>query len=405
MTHCARLALAMVATILIGACTAIQPIAPTAPAGSTAGSPAPALEPQQVSTDTQGLPYSWQANLVPATPYTADQPPGPTGLPEHIEINFGVVDPADRQPGDPILYIIPVNAYRALWDQAGNPQVSATIDQIFKWTTALQSPPPTSGLPALPTEEIGGVNDLAVQIGRVEAETDSASRSGYRFVGRWAQDANPVTNQGLRYVYQGFTNDGAYLVAFFYPVTTQQLPNDVAAMPQAEMDAFNAGPQGYIQAQAETLNSLASSDWQPNLATLDAVVASLRIQGMPATGLHDGTWHWVASTSSDHKTPVANPEKYRVIYHDDGRLEWVADCNKGSGGYTWTGGVVGGMRTDLPAATLPDCGPDSLSQQLYDSLRAAQDFRIQPGGDRLHLNMPAGGPVLNFVQAGAAAAP
>ena len=82
------------------------------------------IQPQQVSIDTQGLPYSWQANLVPATPYDASQPPGPMGLPEHIEINFGVTDPADKQPGDPIMYIIPVTAYEQMWDQAGNPYVT-----------------------------------------------------------------------------------------------------------------------------------------------------------------------------------------------------------------------------------------------------------------------------------------
>ena len=42
------------------------------------------IKPQQVSIDTQGLPYSWQANLVPATPYDASQPPGPMGLPQHM---------------------------------------------------------------------------------------------------------------------------------------------------------------------------------------------------------------------------------------------------------------------------------------------------------------------------------
>ena len=78
------------------------------------------IQPQQVSIDTQGLPYSWQANLAPETPYDASQPPGPMGMPEHIEINFGVTDPADRQPGDPVMYIIPVTAYEQMWDQAGN---------------------------------------------------------------------------------------------------------------------------------------------------------------------------------------------------------------------------------------------------------------------------------------------
>jgi hypothetical protein len=71
------------------------------------------------------------------------------------------------------------------------------------------------GWPALPPEEISGVNDLAVQAGRAVSDESSAARRGFRFVGRWAQDANPVTNQSLKYAYQGFTNDGKYLVTFF----------------------------------------------------------------------------------------------------------------------------------------------------------------------------------------------
>ena len=205
------------------------------------------IQPQQVSIDTQGLPYAWQANLVPATPYDASQPPGPMGLPEHIEINFGVTDPADKQPGDPVMYIIPVTAYEQMWDAAGNPSVTATITKIYSSTVALQSPPPTSGMPALPPEQITGYNDLAVQIGRVQSEVDSASRSGYRFVGRWAQDANPVTAESrLWYTYQGFTNDGQYLVNFFYPVTTAKLPKQ-ADMTDGGMGQVQHRPAGLHQ--------------------------------------------------------------------------------------------------------------------------------------------------------------
>ena len=198
------------------------------------------IQPQQVSIDTQGLPYSWQANLAPETPYNASQPPGPMGLPQHIEINFGVTDPADKQPGDPIMYIIPVTAYEQMWNQAGESVVTRTTTQIYTSTVALQSPPPTAGLPALPPEQISGVNDLAVQISRAKSDLDSASRSGYRFVGRWAQDANPVTAESrLWYTYQGFTNDGQYLVNFFYPVTTAKLPKQ-ADLTDAEWTSSTA---------------------------------------------------------------------------------------------------------------------------------------------------------------------
>ena len=370
--------------------------------GAPQDSSADMIQPEQVSIDTQGLPYSWQPNLVPATPYDVSQPPGPMGLPEHIQINFGVTDPADRQSGDPIMYIIPVTAYEQLWDDAANPYITGMITQIYSLTVALQSPPPTAGLPALPPEVVSGYNDLAVQIGRAKSDVDSASRSGYRFVGRWAQDANPVTAESrLWYTYQGFTNDGQYLVNFFYPVTTAKLPKQ-ADLTGAEMDKFNSDPQAYIKSQAETLNALAPADWQPDLSQLDALVGSLRIVGMLRSGLHDVVWQWTGSTYQGKQNPITDPALYEVEYGSDGTLSVKADCNRASGTYTYNGGMVGGVRVTMGPTTLAACGPDSRSEELINSLMAAQDYRVQPGGTQLKLNMPAGGPVLSFQASGAA---
>ena len=64
------------------------------------GGPAPGsvgIDPSQISLDTQGLAASWEAVVVPLQPYDESQPPGPQGLPEHIEILFGVTDPAERE--------------------------------------------------------------------------------------------------------------------------------------------------------------------------------------------------------------------------------------------------------------------------------------------------------------------
>jgi heat shock protein HslJ len=372
-------------------------------AAATSEPSADMIQPQQVSIDTQGLPYSWQANLVPETPYDTSQPPGPTGLPQHIEINFGVTDPADKQPGDPVMTIIPVIAYEQMWDDAANPYVTGTVSRIYTWTVAIQSPPPTAGLPALPPEQVSGYNDFAVQIGRAASDVDSASRSGYRFVGRWAQDANPVTAESrLWYTYQGFTNDGQYLVSFFYPVTTAKLPEQ-ADLTGAEMDKFNSDPQAYIKAQAEMLNALPPSDWQPALSQLDALMGSLRIQGMSQSGLHDVVWQWTGSTYQGKQNPIADPSLYQVAYGSDGTLSVKADCNQASGTYTYDGGMVGSVRVIMGPSTLAACGPDSRSEELINSLMAAQDYRVQPGGSELKLNMPAGGPVLSFQASGAAA--
>jgi hypothetical protein len=392
-----RVAALAVLAVLLAACVPVPP--PTQTPGR-----AGMIQPQQVSIDTQGLPYSWQANSVAATPYDTSQPPGPMGLPQHIEINFGIVNPGDKKPGDPIMYIIPVDAYEEMWDSAGNPAVTSTVSRIYTMTVALPAPAPTSGMPALPFEEITGYNDLAVQAGRVKSDGDSASKSGSRFVGRWAQDANPVTSESrLMYTYQGFTNDGQYLVSFFYPVTTAALPrqSDLSA---TEIEEFNSDPQAYIKAQAETLDALLPSDWQPDLMQLDELVASLRIEGMPATGLHDVVWQWTGTTYQGKQKPIADPAQYEVVYGTDGTLRVKADCpeghgifdNNASGTYTYDGGMVGSVRVLMGPSTPAACGPDSRSEELINSLMAAQDYRVLPGGGQLQLNMPADGPVLGF---------
>ncbi len=372
-----------------------RPAAAQVPAPAT--SSATALQPSQIKLDTQGLPYAWQAVSVPATPYDASQPPGPKGLPEHIEILFGAATPAERQPGTPIMYIIPVDAYRQMWDSAGNPSVSDTIAKIYTRTIAIPSPVPTSGWPALPPEEVVGRNDLAVQVGRAATNDLSASKSGYRLVGRWAQDANPVTNQGLRYVYQGFTNDGKYLVTFFYPVTTKKLPNTTADLSAAEQAKFAADPQAYIQQQADQLNTLSPADWDPDLTKLNALVGSLQIEGMKPAGLLDQTWKWVGTEAiGGQLQPLADPRAYEVLFKSDGTVAYKIDCNSGSGTFTYEGGMVGNLRTTLGPMTLAECNDAGQGQQLVNGLLAAQNYKVRPGGTTFELVLPAGGGSLVF---------
>ena len=361
------------------------------------------LNPAQISLDTQGLPYPWQANAVPATAYDASQPPGPAGLPDHIQINFGTMDPTNRQPTDPVMYIIPVDAYRQLWDDAGNEGVSNMIDAIYQKTIALPYPPEIGGMPALPYEVVVGVNDIAAQVSRTNPTDISASKSGYRFWGRFAQSPNPVSNQHMQYVYQGFTNDGKYLVAFFYPpVTTSELPNSAAEVPQTELDAMMADMTGYFQATAEKLNALPTSAWEPDLATLDALVASLTIVNMPAAGIEGQVWQWVAQSDGYQETPAPSGSEYFVTFYGDGRLAFQADCNSGTGVFDASGGMVGSLATELGAMTLAACGPDSQSENLIGVLQAAQNYQVHPGGAMMELVLPAGGGSLIFAAVGPA---
>ena len=367
------------------------------------GGPAPGsvgIDPSQISLDTQGLPYSWQPVVVPTQPYDDSQPPGPQGLPEHIEILFGVTDPADRQPTDPIMFIIPVESYEAMYEANGNESIINQMNNIAELTYALPNPAPTSGYPALPTApytNVIGANDLAVQVGRAAANEESASKNGFRFVGRWAQDANPVSNQGLQYVYQGFTNDGAYLVSFFYPVSTAQLPPTSGEVTQEDMDKFNSDFQAHINDKAAMLNSLSTSDWDPDLATLDALVGSLQIEGMAASGLQEKQWQWASTVdSSDKETAVDRSADYTIYFEDDGNFHFQADCNNGGGVYTFEGGFNGQVNMQVGPMTRAACPADSRSDEMVNNLFAIQDYRLLPGGRTMEMDLPAGGGMMIF---------
>ena len=364
------------------------------------------LHPTMIALDTQGLPYSWQPVLVPGTPYDASQPPGPKGLPAHVEILFGVTDPAQRQPTDPIMYIIPVDSYRDLWDAAGNVSVSEAIDDIYSRTTILNVPELNEGYAALPFDETVGALDVAVQLGRTGAPLTSATISGYRFVGRWQQSPNPVTNQGLRYVYQGFTNDGRYLVSFFYPVTSPTLPMTAADVPQDEMNAVNSDTAAYMATQNEALNALTVEDWEPALTTLDALVGSLQIEEMPIAGVEGHIWQPMAQEVDGADVALTqDTTNYLVAYlgidETGGLMRFKADCNTGSMGYELrSGGMVGGYLAQPGPMTLAFCGEESFDQQFIGALQAAQNYRLRPGGNQMELAMPAGGPTYVFQQIG-----
>lgn len=373
-----------------------------------------ALSPEQITLNTEALVTTWVAVVVPETPYDQSMPPGPVGMPTHIEILFGgKTDPSDVVPSDPVMYIIPVNAYRSLWEEAGNDSVTRAIQAIQELNFSLPSPAPTSGYPVLPYEQVGaGINDVSVQVGRSVAQnelnTTSSTQDGYRLVGRWSQDASPVSNFGPRYVYQGFTNDGQYLISFWWPVTSDMLPNS-GELTQEQQDAFAADPQAALDSAAAELNTLSTDQWQPDLALLDDVVASLEIEAIPASGLVDKSWQWSegpAQPGSSEVITIEDPSLYQVVYGSDGQITYTADCNGGSMPYEISNaGMTGSMLAQPGPMTLAACEPDSHSDAFINSLLASQDYRVWAGGNELELVLPAGGGVLLLRNADAPTAP
>ena len=235
------------------------------------------MDPDGVTIDMMGLAGTWQANQVEATPYDDSQPPGPMGLPEHIQINFGVTDPTNVQFGDPIIFIIPTEAYKQLWDDAGNASVSDRLAQLEE-ILAERPDLATARIPVLPFEafQVMGAGNLGI-IAQTEY-LDMPWGSGVRFVATPMQGVDVILNRNVVYIEQGLTDDGKYLVSFFYPpIATPALPNTVEEVPQEEFEQLNSGDWAtYQQEKEELLNSLSASDWEPDLTTLDEVIGSLQ---------------------------------------------------------------------------------------------------------------------------------
>ncbi len=357
------------------------------------------LTPEDITLDAGELADSWRAVSVPATPFDNLHAPGPSGLPAHFQILFnGLDDPRAREPGAPVIYIIPVDPYRQLWEEHDSRLVSDLIRRIADLSFKLPQPLPVRGLPVLPVEETFGVNDFATQVRQPSPQEASAAKSDYRFVGRFAQDASPVTNEWQRYIYQGFTNDGRYLVAFFFPVRTDQLPDGIEAVSQAEQDAFAQDGLGYLADKARALDALPSDAWEPDLAELDALIASLQIEGMPETGLTERSWVWVSQRASgaEAPTPVLDPTAYEVTFAAE-EVQVRADCKRTDGTYAASSGLSGPLRLTLNPTTMQLCGENSQADVFLSGLSQVQRFAMAPGGHTLQFYL-SDGSLMSFAQ-------
>lgn len=371
-----------------------------------------ALRPEQVTVDAWGLGGEWHALVVPATAFDTSRPAGPTGLPEHIQIRFGDAT-GQLQPRDPRIYIVPVNHYRLLWSLHGALFVSDAIDWIERLAVEMPEPTPSYGLPALPFElSAEGWNDLVVYVGSPATAAGTrvvgAAVTGYRFVGRWADESSVVTNEGLWYVFQGFTNDGQYLVAVWVPVRTEELPPSPEQVPPEELATAESDYEGYMVDMVERLDKLAPDRWTPDLRVLDRLATSLRIAAMPQAGLQALVWEWIegpVQAGTAVSTTIQSPALYRVQYGTEGDMAFQADCTSGSQRYrVSTPGLVGQIEM-LGAAALgdpADCGPASHAAAFVRNLADVEGYRLLPGGTLLHLYL-AGDQVMVLQPVGASA--
>jgi hypothetical protein len=166
----------------------------------------------------------------------------------------------------PIVMAFPLQEY-----YSSEQTVKETVDSL-KQVMASKNPSSGVALPFLPKWNAAQIFHAAVKY------LDFRNGSGVRYVTQYGQDIHPVNNSDLFYTYQGLTKDGLYYISVIMPVGNVQLPADGAQVPGGNYEAFANMFPSYIAETTEMLSKQPDDTFNPNLALLDAVIASIEVK-------------------------------------------------------------------------------------------------------------------------------
>jgi putative hemolysin len=191
-------------------------------------------------------------------------------IPVHVGFSFrGYALPNTFH--EPRIHIYPVSAFSASSEGAAD-----TVTSLRSLLDGGRLPAPGGGfegktIPILPPFNAGQL--LHTQVALLEFQNGQ----GVRFLTQYAQYYAPINNSDLFYTFQGLTDDGEYYVAAILPVAHPSLPADSAEIPGGDPDAFAATYETYANDVALQLAGYAASEFTPDLALLDAMIASLEV--------------------------------------------------------------------------------------------------------------------------------
>lgn len=97
-------------------------------------------------------------------------------------------------------------------------------------------------------------------------------------------------------------------------------------------------------------------------------------------------WQWVSFTSPMEQFEVDSPDRYRVLFSNDGTVQVVADCNNATGEYT---DETGALTITIGPSTLADCAPGSLADSFLTYLSSAARYFSRDGN--LYIDLFADG--------------
>jgi len=234
--------------------------------------------PDTIQMDVTGLAKTYEWQVVDASPIAPG--PGGQGFPRHIVVGFDGDDPlAIDYSQRRIMYVFPTEAYIDLYQANGS---SIVADQVTRLEELIATADdrqslPQGNMPLLPPPD--SLMERWVQF----ADLDFEQGKGIRYIADspFRQSIGVWTNSTMGYYYQGLTDDGRFYISLHWPVSTESLPDSTVDAPAELLERAGGSRESYNryeQLLKTELNSLGPSDWFPDLADLDALIASLSIQ-------------------------------------------------------------------------------------------------------------------------------
>ncbi|MBW4438360.1 MAG: SH3 domain-containing protein [Pleurocapsa minor GSE-CHR-MK-17-07R] len=108
-----------------------------------------------------------------------------------------------------------------------------------------------------------------------ERYIDTPVLSGVEFLMATSFDVSPVTQDTLRYLFQGISADGQYAVTIISPVQTALIPASIPV--DFDYNAFFDTFDAYLTELESTLGAAADTDFTPALTDFDSVISTLTI--------------------------------------------------------------------------------------------------------------------------------
>jgi heat shock protein HslJ len=103
------------------------------------------------------------------------------------------------------------------------------------------------------------------------------------------------------------------------------------------------------------------------------------------------TWQWVSTITPVEKIAVSNPERYTIIFTEDGKLQARFDCNRGGGEFKISPGK---LSFGPLMSTRMACPEDSLDGLFIRDLQRVTSFFVQDG--LLYLELPYDSGTMKF---------